>query len=141
MVRTHLLQMAVVLSLSLPLTNQAFAENVVCPSSIAVKESLEHQAPEGWATQYDNSIRYLVGVTFFDGDPKENKSIAPIRDSPLSEKDRISLWRFGSSGVPVWLGCKYLDTGVSLTRQLSISYEECRVSYGPGGIIKAINCK
>jgi len=120
---------------------QAFAENVECPPVISVKESLEQPHPDAWIALQDNSTRYLAGVTFFDGDPKANMSIAPTRDSPVSGRDRVALWRFGSSGVPVWLGCRYLDTGVFLTRKLPASYKECRVLFAPGGIIKTINCK
>jgi len=123
------------------LASPAFAEEVACPPSISVKESLEQPAPDKWSVRIDTSARYLAGVSFFDGDPKEAKSIAPVRDFPLSGKDRVALWNFGPSGEPVWLACRYLDTGISLSRQLSSSYKECRVTYGAGGIVKAIACK
>lgn len=141
MVNTCSLKIVSTLLLSLAWANQALAENVVCPSSISVKESLDHPAPDGWATQFDNSARYLAGVTFFDGDPKENQSIAPTRDAPSSGTNRTAVWRFGSSGVPVWLACQYLGTGISLSRQLPSFYKECQVVYGPGAIIKSVSCK
>ncbi|MDE2368026.1 MAG: hypothetical protein KGN16_03565 [Burkholderiales bacterium] len=80
-------------------------------------------------------------MTFFDGDPQENRSIAPTRDTPTAGNRRLAVWHFGSSDVPVWLGCRYLNTGVMLTRRLPASYRECRVSYAAGGVIKGIDCK
>lgn len=119
----------------------AFAEQVTCPQQIVVKESLDQSLPEAWQSTADASPRYLAGVSFFDGDPKENRSIAPTSDSRARGKDRVALWRMGSSGAPVWISCHYLDTGISISRQLPLSYRECRVTYGPGGVIRYIECK
>ncbi len=141
MVNTFFLQITAAFCLFVSLTNQALAETVECPPSISVKESLDQAPPPTWVAQQDNSTRYLAGVTFFDGDPKQNISIAPSSDSLSQGKNRVALWRFGSSDVAVWLGCRYQDTGIFLTQKLPAAYKECRVLYAPGGIIKSINCK
>ncbi|WP_139350436.1 STY0301 family protein [Rhodanobacter sp. B04] len=110
------------LCLSIVWASQLFAENVSCPESISVAEALHQPPPEGWAMQSYAPVRYLAGVTFFDGDPKENQSIAPARDIATKGRERIAQWRLGSGAEPVWLACRYLDTGISLVRRLPASY-------------------
>ncbi|WP_409259190.1 STY0301 family protein [Paraburkholderia sp. WSM4177] len=127
-------------SLDLVLTNQACATELACLPSISVNESLSQPISEEWTPQMDMSPRFLQGITFFDADPKRNASIAPTSDTALPAHERIARWRFRSSGVPIWLGCRYEGTGIVLTRQLSASYKECRLVYGPGGIVKQISC-
>lgn len=119
--------------------DRVLAESVECPPSISVRESLDSAQSDGWSIHLDDGIRHLDGVTFFDGAPEDNKSIAPSRDASLSGRERIAEWRFGSSGVAVWLACPYRDTGISLSRQLP-PYAVCRMTYAPGGVIRAINC-
>ncbi|MBU6257760.1 MAG: hypothetical protein KGL18_08520 [Burkholderiales bacterium] len=125
---------------SLP-ASRAHAAEVACPASIKVAETLDPPPPESWSAQYDHAPRYLAGVTFFDGDPKENRSIVPTRDTPTAGKRRLAVWRFGSSAVPVWLGCRYLNTGVLLARRLPDSVRACRVSYAAGGVVERIDCQ
>ena len=91
--------------------------------------------------QSNAPVRYLAGVTFFNGDPQENQSIAPSRDTALKGRSRIAQWHFGSSTESVWLACRYLDTGISIVRRLPASYKECQLTYGPGGVIKTLSCK
>lgn len=129
------------LALSFLAVGPACAAQEACPASISVTESLDQPPSETWSAQYEHAPRYLAGVTFFDGDPQENRSIAPTRDTPTAGNRRLAVWHFGSSDVPVWLGCRYLNTGVMLTRRLPASYRECRVSYAAGGVIKGIDCK
>lgn len=140
MVKKHL-RLAVVATTVATLGTLALAEPIACPPSISVKEALDKTAPEPWAARFDASSRALAGVSFFDGDPNDQRSIAPVRDSPLAGRDRVATWRFGTSSVPVWLVCRYLDSGATLSRPLPTTYRECRATYGAGGIIKAIDCR
>jgi hypothetical protein len=140
MVKCNFLPVAVATSLFTGLINQACAAELSCPSSISVNESLATALPDGWSSHVDTSPRYLQGVTFFDDNPEKNASLAPTSDKASSGNERIAQWRFGSSGVPVWLGCRYEGTHVMLTRQLPISYKECRLVYGPGGIVRKLSC-
>ncbi|WP_410449882.1 STY0301 family protein [Paraburkholderia sp. UCT2] len=140
MVKSNLLVVAVIASLGLVLANQACATELACLPSISVNESLSQPISQEWTPQMDTSPRFLQGITFFDDDPKKNASIAPTSDTALSGHERIAWWRFRSSGVPIWLGCRYGGTGIVLTRQLPASYKECRLVYGPGGVLKKISC-
>lgn len=122
------------------LPNLAIGGPLDCPQPITIQESLGQTVPIGWTQHDDASPRYLGGVTFFDGDPSQNRSIAPTHDL-RSGRDHVAVWSFGSSGEPVWLNCRYLDTGISLSKQIPTAYKECRVTYGAGGVVKSIYCK
>lgn len=123
--------------------DHALAVEVQCPASIAIKETLDQTPPDKWAVRADTSIRYLAGATFFDGNPDQQRSLAPSRDlfSPGKGKDKLAIWQFARRDVPIWLSCRYQDTGISLTKELPNTFKECRVSYGPGLVIKSIQCE
>jgi hypothetical protein len=140
MVKSNLLALAVIASFGLVLTNRACAAELVCLPSISVNESLSQPTPHQWKPQMDKSPRYLQGVTFFDGDPQKNASIVPTSDTALSGHRRIARWRFQSNSAPIWLGCRYEGTGIVLAKRLPAHYKECRLVYGPGGIVKKISC-
>lgn len=116
----------------------ALAEPVACPPSITVSETLTGAAPEPWTARYDNTSRNLAGVGFFDGNPDAQRSLAPTTDS--TGRNPVATWKFGSSPVPVWLSCRYQDSAVTLARPLP-AYRECRVTHGPGGIVRLIECR
>lgn len=116
-----------------------FAKDFSCPVSIAVSEKLAQPLPEGWTSQAPNAPRYFSGVTFFDGNPQDNQSIAPTRDTPVKGHERLAVWQFGPSGG-VWMGCRYIDSATVLTRALPESVRECRVVYAAGGVVKNIEC-
>lgn len=116
------------------------AEAVSCPAAINVKEQLDAIPPAGWKPSVDVAPRYLAGVTFFDGDPRARASIAPTRDVAATGRDRVATWDFGVSTTPVWLACRYQQTGVSLVRQLPAAYRQCTLRYGPGGIVRSLAC-
>lgn len=140
MVKSNLFAVAVIVSLGAALANQACATELTCLPSISVNESLSQPISQEWTPQLDTSPRFLQGITFFDDDPKKNASIVPTSDTALTGHDRIARWRFRSSGIPVWLGCRYDGTGIVLTRQLPASYKECQLVYGPGRVVKKISC-
>ena len=140
MANITILKIASLLSIFFVLSGQAQADQLDCPQSISVKESLDQAAPASWSTNIDTAARYLAGVTFFDGPPTENMSISPTKDSPSSKKDRIAYWNFGANETQIWLSCRYLDTGISLSKPLPNKYKGCTVLYGPGGLVKSIKC-
>lgn len=117
----------------------ALAEPVTCPPSITVSETLTGATPEPWTAHYDEASRNLAGVNFYDGPPDEQRSLAPSTDS--GGRNPVATWKFGSNPVPVWLSCRYHDSAVTLARPLPANYRECRVSQGPGGIIRGIDCR
>jgi hypothetical protein len=120
--------------------NHAAAETLECPPSISTREVLDKVAPPIWNVDIDVFTRHLVGATFFDGPPASNNSIVPTKDSASSSGNRIASWDLKTSDAPIWLSCRYLDTGISLSRQLPKTYKECRIFYGPGGRLDAIKC-
>lgn len=118
--------------------SSALAEPVACPPSITVSETLSGAAPEPWTARYENTSRKLAGVGFFDGHPDEQRSLAPSTDS--TGRSPVATWKFGSNPTPVWLSCRYQDSAVTLTRPLP-AYRECRVTHGPCGIVRLIECR
>lgn len=116
----------------------AQSEELQCPSNIAVKETLE-QSPQGWSIGNNGIPSSLARVTFFDGDPKNQASLAPDRDFK-SGKDQVAVWKFGAGQGPIWLACEYLSTSITLMRELP-AYRQCRVTYSVGNIVKRIDCQ
>lgn len=140
MVKACLLAARAALLFSL-LTVAAHAESLACPPSITVREELAEQVSEPWSAANDRTPRQLGGAAFFDGPPENLISLAPTKDFPSSGKNRVAEWQFGSGGGPIWLSCRYIDTGMTLSRPLPGRYHTCRISYGPGGIINSIDCR
>jgi hypothetical protein len=120
--------------------NAALATKLECPQPIRADEQLAESAPDGWSAATDASPRYLEGVSFFDGPPEKQASLAPTRDAK-SGRHRVAVWTFGDGEVPVWVVCRYLSSGITLLKPLPTSYRECRVSYGAGEMITAIECR
>ena len=54
----------------------AVAEEVGCPAQIVTAQSLTKAAP-GWTERKDASPNVLAGLTFYDGRPEEQASLAP----------------------------------------------------------------
>ena len=95
----------------------AHADELLCPPSIMVSERPKSSVGSEWSVRTTDDARPLGGVEFYDGDPKENVSIIPQRQF-RSGRDDVAVWSFGTSDVPVWLGCRYSATALLLTRQL-----------------------
>ena len=115
------------------------AAELSCPATIAVNEALTQAPPPGWTSESSGTPRYFSGVTFFDGDPRDNQSIAPTRDTAWKAHQRLAVWQLGSSGG-VWLGCRYTDSATLLVRELPAGIRECQVVYAAGGVVKSIDC-
>ncbi len=117
----------------------AHADELRCPESISVQEAIAQAPADGWNVDVASTPRYLAGVSFFDGEPSRQVSLAPMRDVAAG-RDRVATWRLTGEG-PVWFVCRYLDTGVRLAKALPNKYTECKVTYGPGGIVRSVHCK
>jgi hypothetical protein len=111
-----------------------------CPATITVNEALIQVPPPGWTSESSGTPRHFSGVTFFDGDPRENQSIAPTRDTAWKAHQRLAVWQLGSSGG-VWLGCRYADSATLLVRELPAGIHECQVVCAAGGVVKSIDCR
>ena len=122
----------------------AVADPIGCPKTIQVKEQLA--APvAGWTAASDGMPHQLAGLTFFDGKPEENASLAP--DAEKTQRDHtISTWTFGKTR-PTWVMCHYSGTSVTLTRELPRNTSTCVVTYARGvtiaglPVIESVTCK
>jgi hypothetical protein len=123
---------------TLLLSCAALSAVLECPSSIAVKESLD-PAIDGWVAGSNRIPHDLAGVTFFDGDPKNRASLVPDRDFK-SGNEQVAVWKFAMGKAPIWLSCDYLGTSITVGRSLP-AFEECRVTSAAGSVVKRIECK
>lgn len=117
------------------------AARVVCPPYVNVQEKLATDAPAEWNFRSSDPIRYLGGVTLFDGDPVHQVSLVPDTDRKTTGKERIATWRFTKSERPIWLSCSYDGTGVTFTRPLPDDVRSCTLLYAPSTVIKKISCQ
>lgn len=110
-----------------------------CPDSIVVHEALAKAAPTGWETRQHPVPKRLDGIAVFDGDPERQFSLAPTSEEESGE-GFAAFWSFGEDPAPVWLSCRYVDTALTLVRQLPTGVRECRVHYAAGRVIRSIDC-
>lgn len=103
-----------------------FAADVHCPETIPVKQTLLKQF-QGWRESASDVPIRLAGVTFYDGPPEQNASLAYDSDN-TSHGKRVAVWRFARQ-VETWLACSYAGTNVVLSRRLPRATSICRVTY------------
>jgi len=104
----------------------AAADPVGCPKTIQVKEQLTVPVA-GWTAASDGMPHQLAGLTFFDGKPEENASLAP--DGETSQRNQtISTWKFDKAR-PTWVMCRYSGTSVTLARELPRGTSMCTITY------------
>lgn len=122
------------------------ADPVSCPAQVQVRQQLAAPVP-GWSPGLDKLPNALAGITFFDGKPEENASLAPDKQSRVGGKD-VLVWTFDpASSRPTFLACRYANTSVTLQRELPKTVRSCTVTYNPremiGGmpVIEKIDCK
>jgi hypothetical protein len=121
------------------------ADPVQCPPRIEVNQRLAAQIP-GWSAIPDQIPHQLAGLTFFDGNPRDQASLAPDRQTTVNGK-AMALWTFGVSGNPIWVVCRYAATDVMLTRQLPKPVRSCSITYATREtidglpVIDKVDCK
>ena len=109
------------ITLTVAVTTLSAADVVRCPPAIQVRQQLA--APvRGWTASTDAAPIQLSGLTFFEGRPEDQASLAP------DERKGIATWTFGS-GQSIWVMCHYSGTSVTLTRQLPPNTSKCEVTY------------
>lgn len=123
---------------------QGFAEEVHCPESISVKQTLAKQEP-GWKEGTSDTPIRLAGVTFLDGPPEQKASLVNEEEGVMNGK-QIATWRFGAKSQ-IWLSCRYSGSTIVLSRALPKSTSSCTVTYNPRQtiaglpLIEKIDCK
>lgn len=122
------------------------ADPLSCPATVQVRQQLAAPVP-GWSAGIDKLPNALAGITFFDGSPSGNASLAPDKQSRVSGKE-VAVWTFDpANSRPAFLACRYANTSVTLQRELPKAVRSCTVTYNPretvSGLpaIEKIDCK
>jgi len=122
------------------------AETVSCPASITTRQELT-SAANGWAPLLDDAPHTLAGITFYDGPPSEQASLAYDQIRHGKSED-LATWTFArQEDRRIWLVCRYAGTAVELSRTLPPQITTCTISYDPqtqiAGLpeIKKISCR
>lgn len=108
-----------------------FAEQLVCPDTITVQESVTG-TPDGWTPVPDGIPHPLKGVAFFDGHPEKKVGLAPERETK-KKGYLISEWRFDAvTAKNLWMSCTYGRTAMTFARPVNRNYSSCTVKSNPG---------
>ena len=113
-----------------------------CPSQVAVQPQRIAKPISGWSVISSEEPHQLTSIAFYDGDPKENASLAPDQAGRQRQ-----VWTLAAQSRPYWLSCHYSGTTVVLARPLPAAVRQCVVTYEPSvtleGMpqIKEISCK
>lgn len=140
----RLLVMAGCIVLCGPPLTRGLAEEMSCPETISVKQSLA-KPEQGWTQSTSGMPNRLAGVTFFDGPPEQKASLVNDGESRLKGK-QIATWRFASQSQ-IWLSCVYSGSTIVLSKALKKGTSVCKVTYNPretiAGLpsIEKIDCK
>ena len=108
----------------------AYAQDGYCPDSISVTQTAD-KVPDGWFAGQDKSSLQLSALTFFDGPPIDEASLA--YDSWTKHNGLAhGVWHFTPNTMRgTWLSCHYSGTNVVLNKKLPPSTSECTVTYDP----------
>ena len=112
--------------------------DTLCPPRIGTNQQLSAPLPD-WKVAPDGLPNQLAGITFFEGPPEQQASLAPD-----IEKKTQSTWNFTK---PAWIACHYSGTSLTLTRALPKTTKSCTITFQPGvtvaGLpaIQKIECK
>lgn len=113
----------------------AAAEMLACPPRISVDEH-PAKAPPGWSElkakkkQYDNPIRWLVEVKFYE---------ASVPDVELQPVKKLTYWADGYKPFPevfnfdptkkYGVSCIYFGTSIVMEREVPSTLRQCTVAY------------
>lgn len=104
----------------------ALAEEVGCPGTIVVNQSLAKQRP-GWVAGVSDRPVQLASLTFFDGPPEQKASLVYDSWKRIQGKN-VAVWTF-STERPTWFSCGYSATGIVISRALPKGTLKCTVTY------------
>jgi len=121
------------------------AEGDVCPARLETRQSAK--APYPYQLVSGDGASPLMGVTFFDGDPKDEASLAPDSEKKAAGRTE-SKWKFAADDkLGTFVRCSYFGTSLQLQRRLVPTPGMCAVTYddkiSTGGLptILKITCK
>lgn len=97
---------------------------IKCPAQITTKETLANTIPYWHATIQDTTHPWRA-VTFYDGDPRDNASLAPDK-----ENKNQSTWQFTSPRErDIYIACGYYRSSIELNQTLAKNITSCTISY------------
>lgn len=103
----------------------SYAESIQCPATLTVTESAVAQA--GWSDYKQSVAKTLHAATLYAGNLGDTSSaLAP--EEKQKGNQLIQLWdlsTYGSSKENIWLECKYLDSGIAISRVLPHTIKKC----------------
>jgi hypothetical protein len=121
------------------------AEGDICPAHLETRQSVK--APILSRRSRARALSPRMGITSFDGDPKDEASLAPDDEKKVT-RTTVSTWKFAGGDKPSTLvRCSYFGTSVQLQRRLVPTPGTCTVTYdanvSTGGLptILKIACK
>jgi len=105
----------------------AAAEEVGCPAQIVTTQTLAKAVP-GWTDRKDTSPNVLAGLTFYDGRPEEQASLAP--DEKHVKGKLVESWElFPNPPRQNWLECVYAGTSIKIAKPLPKEIRGCTVTF------------
>jgi len=105
----------------------AGAEEVGCPAQIVTTQSLTKAVP-GWTDRKDASPNVLAGLTFYDGRPEEQASLAP--DEKHVRGKLVETWElFPNPPRQNWIECVYAGTSIKIAKPLPKEIRGCTVTF------------
>jgi len=105
----------------------AQAEEVGCPAQISTTQTLARPV-SGWTDRKDTSPNVLAGLTFYDGPPEEQASLAP--DEKHVKGKLVESWElFPNPPRQNWIECIYAGTSIKLARPLPKEIRGCTVTF------------
>jgi hypothetical protein len=117
---------ALVLMLTFFTASRLFAEQLVCPDTVTVQESVTG-APEGWTPVSDGIPHPLKGVAFFNGQPEKKVGLAPDKETKKGGY-LFSVWTFDAETAKnLWISCAYGRTAMTFARPVNRAYSQCTV--------------
>jgi hypothetical protein len=101
------------------------AEGDICPVRLETRQS----AKDPYELVHGNDASPLMGVTFFDGDPKDEASLAPDNETKVAATT-VSTWKFVTDDkLGIFVRCSYFGTSLELQRRLVPPPGMCAVTY------------
>ena len=96
-----------------------------CPATLNVDQHATTPSSD-WTLSYSATPPSLEMVTFFDGPPSDNASLAPDNEKSIGgEIDQT--WKLPKSERGYWMQCAYSNTSAVVSRKLPAGDLRCEI--------------
>jgi len=124
---SHMIQFHAVLIAAGLTIGLAAGQEVGCPAQIVTTQTLT-RGPSGWTERKDTSPNVLAGLTFYDGRPEEEGSLAP--DEKHVKGKLVESWElYPNPPRENWLECVYAGTSIKIAKPLPKEIRSCTVTF------------